>query len=129
MRRRRLIGVYRGLLMSIWMPWLRFAHDAGNDVRGGGTMRRDENATRPLMQASRSRTPVQSRRRELFRAPHRRESPRPSVALTIVSRYARPRAGASVYSGWRFAVLHPKQRGRDDPVQQTGGRFREAVRP
>src|SRR5215468_4358703 len=39
MRRRRLIGVYRGLLMSIWMPWLRFR----GDVRGDGAWRLNGN--------------------------------------------------------------------------------------
>src|SRR5262249_51949743 len=35
MRRRRLIGVYRGLLMSIWMPWLRFEVMSAAAGRGG----------------------------------------------------------------------------------------------
>jgi hypothetical protein len=37
MRRRRLIGVYRGLLMSIWMPWLRFEVMSAAAARGGST--------------------------------------------------------------------------------------------
>src|SRR3954462_14477567 len=37
MRRRRLIGVYRGLLKSIEVPWLQ----CGIEVRGGETGRRN----------------------------------------------------------------------------------------
>jgi hypothetical protein len=38
MRRRRLIGVYRGLLKSIEVPWLQ----CGVEVRGGETTGNDE---------------------------------------------------------------------------------------
>src|SRR5215471_1099786 len=89
MRRRRLIGVYRGLLMSIWMPWLRFEVMSAAAARGGSTRR--EQATRPHRQTSRSGCAAQSRRMVLLRAPPRVRITSPSVALTIASRYARPR--------------------------------------
>src|ERR1700722_1960710 len=84
MRRRRLIGVYRGLRKSIWMPWLR----VGSTVRGGGAWQYSNRLTRPHRQTSRSRCRAQSKgSSRLMR--RRARITAPDVALTVTPRYAR----------------------------------------
>src|SRR6185436_2458154 len=90
MRRRRLIGVYRGLLMAIWMPWLRFDFD----VRGGGAWRRDKKSLnmRRVHTGKLADHAAQHNRVKvvLLCAPQPGESLQRSVALTLAGRYAMP---------------------------------------
>src|SRR5262249_26076449 len=89
MRRRRLIGVYRGLLMSIWMPWLRFKVMSAAAARGGSTKKRTFDASTPAHYPIGLRSTI-APNGFVALAPRERITS-PSVALTIASRYARPR--------------------------------------
>src|SRR6476469_1031770 len=89
MRRRRLIGVYRGLLMSIWMPWLRFDVMSAAAARGGAT--KSLNMRRVHMAKLADHAAQHNRVKSFCCAcPKAGESFRRSVALTMVARYARP---------------------------------------
>src|SRR5262245_17756624 len=89
MRRRRLIGVYRGLLMSI-LDAVAPVSAVMSAAAGAARLTTREHATRPSPQASRSGSAAQSRPRALFaRTPNVRITSF-SVALTIAPRYARP---------------------------------------
>jgi hypothetical protein len=82
--------VYRGLLMSIWMPWLRFDFD----VRGGGAWRRDKKSLnmRRVHTGKLADHAAQHNRVKvvLLCVPQTSESLQRSVALTLAGRYARP---------------------------------------
>src|SRR6476620_3160412 len=126
MRRRRLIGVYRGLLMSIWMPWLRFDVMSAAAARGGAT--KSLNMRRVHMAKLADHAAQHNRVKSFCCAcPKAGESFRRSVALTMVARYARPHVvppvdGCVQRIGARLDAAYV-------PTERLGTRCRRRERP
>src|SRR6476661_4374809 len=127
MRRRRLIGVYRGLLMSIWMPWLRFDFD----VRGGGAWRRDKkslNMRRVHMGKLADRAAQHNRVKVVFVV---RASARRIVAAVGCFDPCRPLCKAALVPSWiaYLNTIEARVGATCVPAKRIGTRSRRRERP